>query len=126
MDKSVSLVDSTLGTDSDGYILWDAWGGMVKEVGSGGWSSPRQMFTVTGEELDEIRDSRKYATLKAQIAADPRPFVWGDDMLTRKYVAADFVGVLDVPHLVIRPSENTGLVHGEYAMIEKFFKEYSA
>jgi len=125
LNKSVELVDPRLETNSDGFVDWDAWGDITKEVGGGGWSAPRKVFTVTDDELDEIRDSRKYAALKAYVAANPAPFVWVDDSATRKYDPADFVGVLDVPHLVIRPSEDTGIVHWEYEKMVKFFTEHS-
>jgi len=126
LDKSVKLVDPRLGTNSDGFINWDAWGGLTKEVGGGGWSGgPRKVFTMSSDEIDEIRDTRKYDALKAHVSANPAPFVWVDDSATRKYNADDFVGVLDVPHLILRPDEKTGIVHWDYERMVKFFTEHA-
>ena len=94
--NAVKHVDPKLGTNSDGFIDWDADGGIPKDAPS--------------DDVDDIRDSRKYAAMLAYVSANPAPFVWIDDSATLKYNSDDFVGVLDVPHLVITPDAKFGML----------------
>ncbi len=99
-EHAVAQVDPALGTPSDGYVPWS----------SGAVSMP----------WADSASSRKYDALMETLSVNPRPFVWVDDTATPAYDAADFVGDLDVPHLVVAPSTDVGLLCPDVDAIAAF------
>jgi len=110
--NAVNYVDPKVGTRSDGFIDWDADGGMDSRTPS--------------DVVSDTRDSRKYAALLAHLANNPAPFVWIDDSATLKYNKDDFVGDLDVPHLVITPDAKFGMLRHDLDAMVSFFASVSA
>jgi hypothetical protein len=106
----VTKVDKLIGTHSDGFIDWDADSGLPNR-----WSANVDAI------VSDIRSTRKYAALLDTLRSNPRPFVWVDDEATVKYNPADFVGVLDVPHLVMATDENYGLLRSDLDTLTAFF-----
>ena len=109
--NTVKYVDPLMGIKSDGYIDWDADSGID-------WRTPTDV-------IDDIRDTRKYAILLSKLKDNPMPFIWIDDSATRKYNKADFVGVLDVPHIIIRPAVDFGMLKDDLDTMLNFLDSIS-
>jgi hypothetical protein len=110
LDTTVTDVDRALLTRSDGYVDWDADGGL-----------PSGTDKATSDLVTLIRADRKYAALLATLRADPRPFVWIDDDATPSYDPKDFVGDLDVPHLVLATDPDYGMLKPDLDRMLAFF-----
>jgi len=103
-EHAVSQVDPALGTNSDGFVPWS------DGVGANApWANSAS--------------SRKYDALLETLREAPRPFVWVDDTATPAYDAGDFVDDLDVPHLVIAPSTDVGLLRPDVDAIVAFLRD---
>ena len=98
--EAVSLIDSRLGTESDGFVSWNPHEG------------------VTVDNVVDERARRKYAALKETY--NNEPFVWVDDDATREFKASDFT----VPTLVITPDPVYGITRPELSLMAEFFTAY--
>lgn len=109
-DLAMSMVNPALGTHGDRFVDWDP-----------------DFYDVTLPfDVVHERGVRKYAALKADLLLNPRPFVWVDDTATSEYVASDFTGVLDVPHLVVTPVDDFGITRTDFALMTDFMVKHSA
>jgi len=104
---AVVEIDPALGTRSDGFLQWDA------EVG---------MATTYGE-IAEMRSTRKYQALLAELRSNPRPFAWVDDDATGKLREEDFVGDLDVPRLILAPRTEFGMLRPDLEQLAEFMEQ---
>lgn len=100
VDETVSILDPLLGTESDGFIEWQAYGGL------------------TYVKMTQQRAERKYEALKTHY--DQEPFVWADDEATFMFNESDFA----VPALVLAPDPLYGLVRDDLERMSEFFIEH--
>jgi len=106
VDNAPRYVDFHLGTRSDGFVDWDVDGGIA--------------LSASTAVVENVRSNRKYAALLDNLRANPRPFVWVDDSATAKYNPDDFVGDLDVPHLVVTPDARYGIDANDLSRVLEF------
>ncbi len=107
-EHAVVGIDPALGTRSDGFVPW----GMPDDPSGDASAADRK-----GK-----RSTSKYGALLAEVRANPRPFVWVDDTATGAFNEFDFVGDLDVPHLVVAPRAEVGLLRWELEEIVAFLE----
>jgi len=101
-----TLIDDELGTRSDGFVSW-------KEADGKNYPgyNVRESYGAKLAHVLRINDE------------DKRPFVWVDDEAT-DFFSPDQLSY-DVPHLIIKPDEKTGMTRTHLTQIEKFMREHS-
>ena len=103
---AVAEIDPALGTRSDGCLPWNT------EVGK----------ATTYGEIAEVRSTRKYLALLAELLSHPRPFAWVDDDATGRWRDEDFVGDLDVPRLILAPRTAFGILRPDLDALTEFME----
>lgn len=104
--KDTNILDKTLKISSTMSVDWEPYptGLLLRKMNM---------------SMNSYRNAVKLDNVLTFASAATAPFVWVDDEATRLWTP-ELTELVEVPHLIIRPSGNYGLVKYDVAKIEKF------
>ncbi len=79
-------------------------------------------FRLTVRDIG--KEHGKYKLLKDHQTANPRPFIWVDNVATKNYNPADWEEFKH-PHLIIKPETRYGITSDHLAEMEEFINQFS-